>query len=211
MNQSESIKELAEALRTVQMNLKGAIKDSINPFFKSNYADLESVWEACRAPLADNGLCVIQTNGGTAEFPSVITTLAHVSGEWIRGELALSPLKKGPQDIGSCITYGRRYGLAAIVGIIQVDDDGEGATDRKKQPPKTPQKEPEAPLFPGGITEKNRTQLHTIATKHKWPTTAVKSLIASHGFDSSSEITADKFEAIKDDLKKGPVKAEGGE
>ncbi len=131
--QSESIGKLASALCAVQKEIGGAKKDSRNPFFNSNYADLGSCWETCRKLLTDNGLCVIQTNGGTAEAPSVITTLAHTSGEWIRGELAMAPDKKGPQGIGSCVTYARRYALASIVGMYQVDDDAEGATDREEK------------------------------------------------------------------------------
>jgi hypothetical protein len=206
--QSENIADLVEALRTVQMNLKGAIKDATNPFFNSNYADLESVWECCRGPLADNGLCVIQTNGGTAESPSVITTLAHVSGQWIRGELFLTPDKKGPQGIGSCITYGRRYGLAGIVGIIQVDDDAEGATSRNKKTTtkKTP-KEDDIPMgdMPNSklISDAQRKRLYAISKEFAWGETAVKSLLAKYGFESSTEITKAKYKDICEELEHG--------
>ena len=61
MKHSESIKSLAEALAVAQGAIGGATKASENPFYKHRYADLKSVWEACRKPLADNGLAIIQT------------------------------------------------------------------------------------------------------------------------------------------------------
>ena len=130
--QSENIEELAKAMVKVQAGLPGAKKSADNPFYKSKYADLKECHKAGRDILSENGLCVIQTLGGTAESPSVITTLMHVSGQWIKGENAMTPDKKGPQAIGSCITYGRRYGYSAIIGLHQEDDDGEGATNRSK-------------------------------------------------------------------------------
>lgn len=152
MEQSDSINDLAVALVKVQGALGGAKKDSKNPFFNSDYADLKSVWECCRDLLSKNGLCVIQTNGGTAESPSVITTLAHISGQWIRGELHMTPDKKGPQGTGSAITYARRYALAAIIGIYQADDDAEGATDRNKKQSKAakPTSQPTDPILAEG-------------------------------------------------------------
>ena len=132
-NQSENIDELAKAMVKVQLGLPGAKKSADNPFYKSKYADLKECHMAGREILSENGLCVIQTLGGTAESPSVITTLMHVSGQWIKGENAMTPDKKGPQAIGSCITYGRRYGYSAIIGLHQEDDDGEGAENRKKK------------------------------------------------------------------------------
>lgn len=131
MNQSNETKDLFAALVKTQSKIKGALKDSSNPFYKSKYADLESVWEACRGPLIDNGLCVIQTTDTDELGDYIVTTLGHSSGQWIRGKLRLTPVKQDPQAIGSAITYSRRYALAAIVGIIQVDDDGESAMNRQ--------------------------------------------------------------------------------
>lgn len=133
MNQSTDIKELATALSKAQGALTGAKKDSANPFFKSRYADLESVWDACREVLAKNGLSVMQTLSSDGDRVVVTTTLAHSSGQWISDGMALTPKDSGPQAMGSCITYGRRYGLAAIVGVYQTDDDGEAAQGRVKQ------------------------------------------------------------------------------
>jgi hypothetical protein len=151
MKQSESIAKLTEALSKAQACIKGAITDSENPFFKSKYADLASVWDACRKPLTDNGLAIIQVATFIPECPEKVaieTTLSHSSGEFVSGIMAAKPVKDDPQSIGSCITYLRRYSLAAICGVSPEDDDGNVATgkttDAKKQPP-TKKKEEDVP------------------------------------------------------------------
>lgn len=127
---SPSIGALATALAAAQGEITGALKDSKNPFFKSSYADLASCWDACRAPLSKNKLAVIQTTSDSQEGVVVVTTLAHASGEWMRGTLRMVPTKNDPQGIGSCITYARRYALAAIVGLAQIDDDANSASGK---------------------------------------------------------------------------------
>ena len=128
--QSESIAALAAALSKAQADITGALKDSSNPFFKSRYADLASCWDACRKQLAANNLAVIQTTEVTEAGTVLVTTLAHSSGEWMRGTLPVVTKDNGPQAQGSGITYARRYALAAIVGLAQIDDDAEAAQAR---------------------------------------------------------------------------------
>lgn len=134
MNKSESISKLAEALSKAQGAIKNALKDSSNPYFKSKYADLASVWDACRAELSANSLSVVQvpevieSEAGTKI--NVHTLLMHSSGEWIDGELKMAPVKDDPQGIGSAITYARRYALSAFVGIAPEDDDGNAASGK---------------------------------------------------------------------------------
>ncbi len=134
--QSESINELAAALVKAQAVITGAIKSSENPFFKSKYADLATCMEVIRGPLSENGLCIIQTlgsdpkNAGPGSI-TVYTTLAHSSGQWIRGSISMLPEKPRPQSRGTCITYARRYSLG-IVGLVQIDDDADAATDHEK-------------------------------------------------------------------------------
>lgn len=130
VTQSKDINELAEALAKAQGEITGAKKEADNPFYKSKYADLAACWDACREPLSTNGLAVIQTTKSDQEAVTVVTTLAHKSGQWIRGELTMIPDKPGPQGFGSCLTYARRYSLAAAVGLAQIDDDAESATFR---------------------------------------------------------------------------------
>jgi hypothetical protein len=127
MKHSVSLTNIAPAIKKAQANIRGAIKDANNPFFKSKYADLESCWEAVKEPLQAEGLSVVQTMGFIpGAGPTLITTLLHMSGEYITGEQPVCAKSDNPQDMGSAITYARRYGLSAIVGLIQVDDDAEG-------------------------------------------------------------------------------------
>lgn len=136
MTKSESIKEIAAALAKAQGAIKGAAKDRTNPHFKSQYADLASVWEACRAQLAANGIAVVQGVESEGQTVRVETTLAHSSGEWITSSLTLPVAQVTAQGVGSAITYGRRYGLSAMVGIAPTDDDdGEAASAPMQRPP----------------------------------------------------------------------------
>jgi len=147
---SSEIAELVKALSIVQSKLAPAKKSEKNPFFHSTYSSLVDVWDNCRALLHENGFAVIQTTdyavSPTGEAALVvITTLAHTSGQFISGTLRLKPVKDDPQSIGSAMSYGRRYGLAGIVGVVaeDEDDDAEGAMARKDNQPKytkTPQK-----------------------------------------------------------------------
>jgi hypothetical protein len=132
MNQSESIADLAAALSKAQASITGALKDSANPFFKSKYADLASCWDACRKPLTDNGLAVIQTIEAGEARAVLVTTLCHASGEWIKSYCPILTKDDSPQALGSAITYARRYALAAMVGLAQIDDDAEAAQGRHK-------------------------------------------------------------------------------
>lgn len=132
MEQSEQVNELFTALAKAQGQMEGAIKDSANPFFKSKYADLTSVWTACRKALTDNGLSVIQVPSTDAENVSITTQLCHSSGQWVSGKLSMKPVKTDPQSILSCITYIRRGSLASFVGVAPEDDDGNQASGKIK-------------------------------------------------------------------------------
>lgn len=118
-----------EALARLQGEVRAALKDSMNPHFKSKYADLSAVWEACRAPLTKNGLSVVQTTDFDANDVWLVTTLYHSSGASISGRYPLRPVKNDPQGYGSALTYARRYTLAALVGVVaDEDDDGNRAS-----------------------------------------------------------------------------------
>lgn len=128
MKTSDSIKELATALAKAQAVMAGAKKDSTNPHFRSKYADLASIWEACRDALTSNGIAVVQMTRARPEDVVIVETrLLHSSGEWIEGELLVPVMKADAQGYGSAITYARRYALAAAVGVAPEDDDGNAA------------------------------------------------------------------------------------
>lgn len=133
MNRSDSIAALSAALAKAQSEMAGAAKDKTNPHFKSAYADLASVWEACRTALTKNGMAILQPVSAEDAKVTVTTILTHSSGEWISGELTMTAQQNTPQGIGSCITYARRYALSAMVGVAPEDDDGNAASAKNGQ------------------------------------------------------------------------------
>jgi hypothetical protein len=128
---SQSIDKLAQSLSKAQAEIKGAQSSSSNPFFGSKYADLHTVIESSLPYLTKYGLSVIQGNrfcDATNGF-YVTTMLLHESGQWVKSEIRM-PIggKKDAHAIGSACTYGRRYGLSALTGVAQYDDDGNATT-----------------------------------------------------------------------------------
>ena len=151
INQSGKIDKLAAALAKAQSAMEGAQSKSSNPFFKSSYADLHTVMESSLPHLNKNGLSVVQGNRyGADNGFYVTTTLLHESGQWMRSEIRMPiGVKKDAKDFGSAMTYGRRYGLSAMVGIAQFDDDGNhGVKDPRKTLQGIPKKVPKAQKSP---------------------------------------------------------------
>lgn len=125
--QSEQTNELNAALAKAQAAMKAAPFDKANPHFKNKYASLASVIDTLRKPLADNGLSYTQTTEIREGGFVLVTTLRHSSGQWVASEYPL-PTSAKPQDLGSALTYARRYSLSAIACIAaDEDDDAEGA------------------------------------------------------------------------------------
>lgn len=125
MKTSQEIKAISKAIVAAQPEIAAAIKTSINPHFKSKYADLSAVWEACKDVLKSHKLAVIQTFSSENKDGTVLvkTRLVHDSGEWMEGELPMPYKDNNPQAVGSAITYARRYSLSAMLGIVTEEDD----------------------------------------------------------------------------------------
>ena len=120
---SKEIDQLALALSQAQLEMKGAKKTSQGYNWK--YADLHTVIESSFPHLNKNGLSIVQGCNKTTDTFYITTTLLHKSGQWIRSWIRIPVTKLNAQEIGTATTYGRRYGLAAMVGIAQYDDDGQ--------------------------------------------------------------------------------------
>lgn len=145
MNKSESIGKLASALSKAQGMIKGAVKDSVNPHFRNKYADLTSVWEACREALTKHELSVVQLpETSEGQTVKIETMLMHSSGEWISSTIELPVQKYDAQGYGSALTYARRYALAAIVGVAPEDDDGNAAAAAAPTKPEPAKVDPAA-------------------------------------------------------------------
>lgn len=135
MEKTESISKIAAALLKAQQEMGNAVKDSKNPFFKSTYADLNSVREACIPALNKHGISVLQPNVYIDGKPFVQTLLLHESGEYISGFTEIVFAKQNDaQAHGSGVTYARRYGLQSICNIGSEDDDGNAATGKNDVP-----------------------------------------------------------------------------
>jgi hypothetical protein len=169
MEKSEHINELATALAKAQGEMKGAHKDSENPFFKSKYADLAAVWEAIRGPFAKHGLSIVQTTSEGEKGLMLHTTLLHSSGQYISGGMIVKPVKQDPQGLGSALSYSRRYALSAIAGVYQNDDDANLASGKEKPESKgydadkayfnaLPEDDIPSDMFPGLENKKTQTK-----------------------------------------------------
>lgn len=167
---SSKVDMIAPALAGAATSIKNATRDSENPFFKTNYASLASVFDACRPHLAENGISILQPITRTKKGePVLVTRLLHESGQWVQSVVYLSVAarvasgqmveaeapeipgtekkakkKAGAQDIAAEITYFRRMCLAALAGVAAEDDDGNEAQEASTRP------NPGPPLRPTG-------------------------------------------------------------
>jgi ERF superfamily len=131
----EANSKLALAMSKAQGMIEGAKKDVTNTFFKAKYADLASVWNACRSALSQNELAVIQIPEIRDGILGIRTKLIHSSGEFEEGFFPIAAsISDKAQIMGSAITYARRYALAAMVGVAPEEDDGQAANNASHNP-----------------------------------------------------------------------------
>ena len=126
-----TVKELIHALLQAQREIKHATKDAKNPHFKNDYATLESVLDEAKPILNKYDVFLSQVNGKDEYGHFIETRLMHVSGQIHSSKIYLIIDKANMQGLGSAETYGRRYDLAAILGITQKDDDGNFASSNE--------------------------------------------------------------------------------
>jgi len=185
---SANVNELFAALSKAQGHIQPAPKDKSNPFFKSKYADLSNVWDACRGSLSENGLSVIQIPQTKSTGMYLTTILGHSSGQWIRGDIMITLAKYDPQSVGSAITYFRRYCLSSFTGVSPEDDDGEKAQSSFR-------KSAETVKFSSNEVSNEKDQLPTLIEvegfKNKFPN------IEPELVDRYLEVLADKTKNTK--------------
>jgi hypothetical protein len=138
LDSSPTIDQLIPALIAAQAAIRPARKTAANEHFKHRYADLADVWAACREPLAAHGFAVLHP----IRAGEVHCVLLHASGQWIRSSLPLACDFKKPQDVGSWITYYRRYLLASLLAIPTEDDDGQAASAPQARREERPRAQP---------------------------------------------------------------------
>jgi hypothetical protein len=131
MNTSEQINEVAAALAKAQGELKNPAKAAENPHFRNRYADLAGGLDAIRPVLSRHGLALTQMTYMDGEMVMLETRLAHASGQWMRATYPVGRFPMKHQEVGSAITYARRYSGFAICGIAGADDDDDGNEAQK--------------------------------------------------------------------------------
>jgi len=153
MNYHSDMKQIATALIKAQKEMGNATKDSLNPFYKNRYADLNAIREACMPALNDNGIAVLQPTVHIEGKNFVRTVLLHESGETFESltEIIYNKVNDA-QSQGSGITYARRYGLQSLVNVGAEDDDGNNASSK------------ESPNLPSTLTRQNKSTLITEAS-----------------------------------------------
>lgn len=157
---SGNIDKIAAALSAAQSELPTINKTSEVDFFSKKmnarvnykYANLASVVEAVRPILAKHKLSVTQMPVRTNRAIHVTTLLMHSSGQYLQSTLSMDMLSNDAKEVGTAITYARRYAIAAALNIVTDEDvDAPPGKDEK----------------PDGDPEVNKlcAQLYTVGTK----------------------------------------------
>ena len=187
---SEQIDLITAALSKAQAEIENPSKDNLNPHFKSRYADLATVLEVCRGPLSKHGLSITQPLFMEGEKLVLATILSHTSGQWIKSFIPLPVQKPGSQEIGSCITYMRRYSLASLVGIFQEDDDGEASEVVNRESDEDRSK----------LSMKQKNLLSDLINQLREPA-HIEVICKKHKLESIYDINRDKFNDLLEFLK----------
>ena len=192
IDHSPTIAKLADALGKAQKEIRHAQRDGENPAFRAAYSTLTAAIDACRGPLADNGIATIQAPFNEGANIGVATMLVHSSGEWVKCRLAVKPGRPDAQGAGSVISYLRRYTLMAIAGVASEDDDGEAAKPVAKPvaPPKRAEPRP-APRAAASDDDPVRKEFKTIKA-------AILAAPHQLGLDSLKEVCAPGLALIRE-------------
>ena len=186
MRTSESVAKIAPALLAAQKAITFAAKDSLNPHFKSKYADLPCVIDAVKPALNEAGIVFIQSASPSEPgYLAMTTRLMHQSGEWIEDTATLPLPKADPQGYGSASTYARRYGLAAICGLYQDDDDGNAAQKPAAQAP--------AQVPPMTLNDEQIASIEALASEVNVP---LKKILDKAGVSALNEIPRLAYQSI---------------
>lgn len=197
--QGNNLGKIATALAKAQSEMEAASKDKKNPFFKSNYADLASVFNACRAALNNNGIAISQPIETRGERMFVVTLLIHgESGEFIRSEMML-PNQLDPQKIGSAITYFRRYSLMSVAGVATDDDDGNEASRQAKMHTHVNRNKPQPPKVDPEAQKKAQQEFAALLKDQ--PKDTLQKALDWCQVKSIGEIPYDKLVKLLDNLK----------
>lgn len=186
MKTSESINNIIEALCKAQASFSAPVKNKINPHFKSKYADLANVFEAVRLPLAENGLAFTQTTARIDGLPFLVTTLFHKSGEWIQTEMQMPGFTKA-QELGSSLSYCRRYSIMGLLGLAPDDDDDGNLANRRN--------------FDTPIAKLTKEQAETICNLTKEDANYLNQILAHYKVEQVQNIPSKDYDLIVSRIK----------
>lgn len=209
MKMSESIANISTALVQFQAQVTNPSKNADNNYFKSKYADLDSIINAIRPCLTANGLTFLQNPVGDGSGVGVYTLILHKSGEYIEFDPVVIPLsKKDAQQVGSAMTYARRYSLGAALGIATDEDDDANSIQPKpiNQPQKKQSKQDNRNLDAwedladkNGAKASQRKRFFAITKKKKLTDKQQKAIVYFFSNKvSRSELSAKEFKDIAD-------------
>ena len=126
------MKNLLVKLHSIQKEIGAIKKDSKNPFFKSNYFDINTLIDSIKPLLEKYKIVILQPLTSLEGKPALKTTIVDIeSGEMIE-EVTPITSSENPQQNGSAITYYRRYALQSFLLLEAEDDDGNTAVKRTR-------------------------------------------------------------------------------
>lgn len=148
MNKSDDIGNLAKALSDLQGEITDAFKGSTAR--SHSYADLEAVLKIARPLMNKHGLSISQMpESSDATGVTINNILMHTSNEWISSSMFMPLVKimsrdgkeviNVAQQMGSAISYARRYCLTSILGYTQTDDDNDAESYTQEPQQRFPQ------------------------------------------------------------------------
>lgn len=204
MAQSQEIGELFAALSKAQAKMGVAVKDKVNPHFRSKYASPESLQKVYQLPLAENGLSVIQNIKTNEEGVFIETILGHETGQWISSEMKLLVDKPTMQGLGSAITYGRRYSLSSMLNLhSDEDDDGnEAAKTPSNKVAGSPK--PQAGNFK--VSEKQLKRMFAIQKKNNYSEDWIKATLKKKwNLESRNDLIKEQYDQICEYMEANPL------
>ena len=140
MRTSEQTDIIDAALAKAQAEIENPTKDATNPHFRSKYATLDAGLNIVRTCLSKHGISVTQPTRVEDGILMLETRIA-CQGQWIASEYPVCAFPVKQQEMGSCLTYSRRYSLFSLVGIAgEEDDDANAATTATPAPKRTSNK-----------------------------------------------------------------------
>lgn len=156
--------------RTVTVKMKPKADGREGGSYTFSYAPLDVVLDAVRPALAENGLSITQIMAGNGNALRMRTMLLHSSGQFITSDVPIMAQGSSPQELGSAITYMRRYVITALLGLAsEEDDDGNHGSGNTTQPAARPAAKKAAPTAtPAGVTPKQRERFAAILAKDIW-------------------------------------------